>query len=328
MSRRSLLGAALVLVTLAAPPPAGASCGSDDCPLSMHSLNGASRFSFSAAYQFIDQDEVWVGSKQGTVGEPPSPEDEVRTRTSTVLLTGQMAVNSRLSLSATLPYMDRMHQHIANEQGLPPQPFEWDYSGLGDLMIMGQWRALGGQDARATSLSLQLGIKLPTGRTEVEPVDGQQPEPPARPGTGSVDGVAGFHVGRGIGAATGPGGAEGASVFLDLLGRVNGHGTDDYRVGNELQVTVGTGVPATRTLRLIGRVDARWRAKDDVGTTDALPDNTGGTFAYVTPGAELRLGSVLTAYGYVQVAAYRHVPRIEITAPYHLLTGLRWSLGI
>jgi hypothetical protein len=195
-------------------------------------------------------------------------------------------------------------------------------------MAMGQWRALGAHDAGATSLSLQLGVKLPTGRTEVDEVDGEQPEPPARPGTGSFDAVAGFQVRHGIGPSTATEAAAGASAFLNVLGRVNGRGTEDYRVGQELQVTLGAGWPATRTLQLLGQVDARRRAKDDVGSTDALRDNTGGTFAYVTPGMELRLGGSVTAYGYAQLAVYRHVPRIELVAPYHVLTGLRWSLGI
>lgn len=326
-----MLGSRTLPVVLAigllstAPSAARGSCGAEDCPLDLRGSQGR-RFSFDLNYQYIDQDHIRVGSRSGVVGELPSPEDEVETVSRTVTGLGQARVTERFGLSASLPFIDRRHRHIANEEGSPPELREWNYSGIGDATVIGQFSAAG-VDGAALKLSLQLGAKLPTGKRHVETVGGEEPEPTARPGTGSYDLLAGLHLMRRLGMPDLHGERVEAPMFLSLLGRRNSHGTDDYRIGNELQVNAGGFYPMTRVVHVLGQINARVRGKDDPGATDALRDNTGGTWIYATPGLRWVTSPTLSVYGYAQIPVYQHVNRIQLVAPYHLLIGTTFALG-
>ena len=318
----------VVLGLIGSAAVASASCGAEDCPVDMHgtrSMNG--RFALDLSYQFIDQDQVRVGSRRSSVGALPSPEDEVRTVSRILTLRAQAKLSDRIGLNLSLPIIDRMHQHVANEAGGPGQLREWNYSGAGDLTILGQLIALRSDGERPTTLSLQLGAKLPTGLRHVEPVDGEEPEPSARPGTGSLDGLAGLHVMRTVPAVSLRHEAGDAPLFVSVLARANGRGTDDYRVGDELQVSAGASYPLTSSLQLTAQLNSRFRGKDGVGRTDALRDNTGGTWVYASPGLRIRTGLRFAWYGLVQIPVVQRVNRIQIVAPYHAMVGTSFQLG-
>lgn len=318
----------LVLTLIVTASPASSSCGADDCPVDLHgarSLNG--RLTLDLSYQFIDQDQVRVGTRQSSVGALPSPEDEVRTVSRILTVRAQARLSDRLGISTSLPIVDRMHQHIANEDGSPGQLREWRYSGAGDLTVLGQLVALRTEGEWPTTLSLQLGVKLPTGLRHVGLVDGEEPEPSARPGTGSLDGLAGLHLMRAVPVVTLRHEPAEAPLFVSLLARTNGRGTDDYRIGDELQVNVGVGYPLSNSAQLTAQVNGRFRGKDGVGQTDALRDNTGGAWVYASPGLRVQTGPRFAWYGLVQIPVVDRVNRIQIVAPYHAMLGTSVRLG-
>jgi hypothetical protein len=323
---RHVFSGSLALLLLLHPTMLRASCGAEDCPLTLRGTHGAGQpFSFDLSYQYIDQDRIQIGTHSGAVGELPSPEDEVRTVSRTATALGQMRLSDRLGLTASLPMIDRSHTHIANEEGGPSVLRHWNYSGLGDLTLLGQFQVLGA--GHSTVLSVQIGARLPTGRRHVDAVDGDEPEPPARPGTGSFDGLAGFHLMRmvslrGFGQRTSE-----VPLFASVLGRVNGRGTEEYRLGNELQVNLGGSYPLTPALQILAQVNGRFRGMDDPGRTDALRDNTGGTWIYGSPGLRVQIAPAIAAYGYVQLPVYERVNRIQLVAPSHWVFGTTYSLG-
>lgn len=318
----------LALFLLVHPATLRASCGAADCPLTLRGPPGAAQpFSFDLSYQYIDQDRIRIGTRSVAVGALPSPEDEVRTIGRTVTALGQVRFSNRLGLTVSLPLIDRSHSHIAHEEGAPPALRTWDYSGLGNLTLLGQLAVLRTGSEQATTLSLQLGAKLPTGRRHVDAIDGEEPEPPARLGTGSLDGLAGLHLMRmaslrGLGSR-----ASEVPLFASVLGRVNGRGTEDYRLGNELQVNLGGSCPLTPWLQLLAQVNGRFRGKDDPGQTDALRDNTGGAWVYGSPGLRVQAGPAVAAYAYVQLPVYERVNRIQLVAPYHWIVGTTYALS-
>jgi hypothetical protein len=316
----ALLGAAV------AAAPAAASCGAEKCVLDLFGPEMSLKpYSLEISYQSVDQDDVRVGTDPGTVGEIPSTHNEIATQTQSWNVNGRARVSEWLAFSATLPFLDRMHRHEHEHHPGFYEVQEWNYSGVGDLMVTGSLTP-GGQPAPGrTSVALQLGVKAPTGKTEVEEVDGDQPEPPARPGTGSWDGVAGVQVRRPFGTRTLDGDAIPMTFSIGVLGRVNGTGTEDYRIGNEFQVNAAGGWALTTQVALLAQVNSVWRAKDDVGETDSDPDNTGGTAVYATPGMMVNVGPALAVYGYAQVRLYERVNGIQITAPFHLMIGTRYG---
>jgi hypothetical protein len=311
-------------LTLSGPRATRASCGAENCPLDLRAAHGAGPLSLALAWQYVRQDHVLVGRKAAVVGELPSPEDEVSTVSRVVSAAVHAELAKSFRLEATVPFVDRSHEHLANEEDEPPRRMAWDFSGLGDVQLMGVWRA--SPRGSRTTLSLQGGVKLPTGRRQVDAVDGEQPEPSARPGTGSWDGLAGVHVmrnaslpGRGDGQVSTP-------VFVSVLGRLNGRGTDEYRLGNELQLSAGSSYPIGGPLTLLAQVNVRLRGRDDPGSTDALAANTGGTWVFLSPGLSLAAEGGASVYGYVQLPVYQRVNRIQIVAPWMLFTGVSFPL--
>ncbi len=320
-----LLGAISALMVGMLPKHAAASCGAEECPLDGHGHPlRAGPFGFDLSVQYIDQDRVQIGTRRAAVGELSSPEDEVRTTSRIWTLNGRANLAPRLGLTIALPYVDRRHQHLHNQESRPGVLEDFRYAGLGDFSLTGQWMAVGAEREGGASAMLLLGAKLPTGRRNVEAINGDQPEPPARPGTGSVDFIVGAHFMRPV--TLGEGGAD-APLFLSAQGRLNGRGTDEYRVGNELQVSGGGTYPLGETIELLGQINMRVRGRDEVGHTDALRDNTGGTWLYASPGLRVRAGPLLGLYGYVQLPIYQRVDGIQLVSPYHLLVGTTYALG-
>jgi len=316
---------ALVLA-LGGARSAGASCGAESCPLDLRAAHSAaSVFSLDLGWQYVRQDQVRVGTRRGAVGEPPSPEDEVATGSRVTTVLARLAPSRRWSLDATLPFVDRTHRHVRNEEDAPPAPARWDFSGLGDLQLMAEWRPSGPEAPAA--IALRGGVKLPTGRRHVAAVDGDQPEPPARPGTGSWDGLAGVHVMRTVSLPALTGGRVPVPLFTSALVRVNGRGEEDYRVGNELQLGTGGSYPVAGPIQLLLQLNARFRGHDGPGRTDALGANTGGTWVFVSPGLRIAPTPRASAYAYVMLPVYQRVNRSQIVAPWLLYTGVSWSPG-
>jgi hypothetical protein len=318
---------ALIAILLAAwPATLQASCGAEDCPLTLRTSHDAGGcFSLSLSYQYIDQDRVRVGSHPGFVGELPSPEDEIRTLSRSVTALGELRLTDRLGFTLSLPMIDRSHVHTAHEPGEPPALRNWTYSGPGDVTALGRAVLLRGAGRRPLTLSVQAGAKLPTGRRDVPAIDGDQPEPPARPGTGSTDALAGLHLMRMVSLPGWSGRRSDVSFFASLLGRLNGRGTERYRVGNEIQADLGGAYPILPSLQILGQLNARVRGKDDPGLTDALRDNTGGSWLYASPGLRLQARGV-AAYAYVQLPVYERVNRIQLVAPAHWVFGTTYAL--
>ena len=323
VARAAASGLALVLA-LCGSRVAWASCGAESCPLDLRAAHtGDGPLAFGLTWQYVPQDRVRVGSRPGVVGQPPSPEDEVRTVSRVTAAVAHVQLAPRWWLEATVPFVERSHLHDRNVPGLPTQPMRWDYSGLGDAQLLADWQA--SPRGSRTTVKLQGGVKLPTGERHTGTVDGEEPEPAARPGTGSWDGLAGVHVMRSASLPLPGGGQAFTPVFLSALGRLNGRGTDEYRVGRELQLGAGSSCPLAGPVTLLAQVSVRFRGRDDPGRTDALAANTGGAAVFVSPGLSIASERGASLFGSVQLPVYQRVNRIQIVAPYMVYLGFTLS---
>jgi hypothetical protein len=308
------------------PTGAEASCGSDMCVLDLRGPEAArGRWSVELAYSFIEQDHVRIGTDPATVGEIPGEHNEIETRSDVWTTTARTIVSERLSLAASLPWVKRFHAHEEehHEGAGFYETHTWDYEGLGDVLVSSYLTPDGFLDGETWSTSLMLGIKAPTGKEEVEAVDGHQPEPMARPGTGSWDGMVGFQVRRPLITTTFSGEAIPIPLSFSVTGRVNGTGTEDYKIGNEVVGNLAGGWGLASNVVFLGQINARFRAKDE--EAGATAENTGGTAWYATPGLSVSTGPV-GVYGYWQFRLYENVNGIQITAPSHLMFGVNYSL--
>lgn len=308
--RAALLAAAVGLL----PAAAFASCGSDHCPIDLGLLWERSLLTFDISQQYLDQNQARVGTQDAPVGAIPAEENEVRTlnRTTTARISYQPTAG--WSFMASLPYVSRYHEHIHDEAGTPVTQ-RWSFTGVGDLEAVATRTFVGVHHVTA-------GFKAPTGARHVEEFDGDEPEPPVRPGNGAWAAIAGAGSQWSITTKM-PGGQSGTvPVRLSILGRANGRGTERYRVGSELQTNLGLSYPVTRSIEAMLSGDFRVRAKDDPGATDAEAGHTGGTWAFVSPGLRVNVAGKTAFYGIVQLPVYQRVNGINLVSDFNLYLGV------
>jgi hypothetical protein len=299
-----------------------ASCGCDFCPVDKEPPRHEAKLSFDLTQQYIDQDQPRFGTDDVAVGQVPSHHDEVRTvnRATTASLTVRPA--DAWAFSASLPYVSRYHEHIHDHLG-NAEVLRWRYSGPGDLELLATRYLVAG--AGGARYFLRAGVKAPTGDTTVEEVDGTQPEPTSRPGTGSWDLLAGLGAEWRVGA---PGAGDGKTMPLrvSLAGRLPGRGTEDYRGGSELLAHAGAEYPVAGPAAALLQTNLRVRAKDDVGTTDEEAGDTGGTSLYLSPGARVTIAPRTSIYGLFQVPVLQRVNGIQLVAKSNLYVGISRGL--
>ncbi|HEY7728871.1 MAG TPA: hypothetical protein VID50_10510 [Candidatus Eisenbacteria bacterium] len=316
---RGLRLLSLLAIALAARV-AHASCGCEFCPIDQGSQWHEATFTFDLTQQYIDQDQPRVGTEDVGVGAIASHHDEVRMVNRATTASVGYHPGDAWAVSASLPYVSRTHEHIDNESGTP-EYMRWSYSGLGDLEVLATHYILPARGG--ARYFARLGAKAPTGRRNVEEVNGEQPEPVSRPGTGSWDLLGGlgaeWHV-------TAPGGERRVPVRLNLSGRLNGKGTDDYRAGSEFQAHLGTEYAVAGPVAALLQTNLRVRGKDDIGSTDEDSGNTGGTSWYLSPGARLAIASQTSVYGLYQIPLYQRVNGIQLTAAANLYVGISRGL--
>src|SRR6185436_5793963 len=170
---RSLFAALSVMALLA--PAARATCGAEGCPFVRDAFGATrGRYSFDLRFQGVTQDELWNGTSSTSLADiladvDPREHSEVElfTKTETWTAEGHAMLMPSLRLIAALPYIHREHQHmLAHTRTYNPAFVNtWDFEGLGDMVVLAQYRAF--TRAGGPSLELQGGVKLPTGRTHV-----------------------------------------------------------------------------------------------------------------------------------------------------------------
>ena len=204
--------------------------------------------------------------------------------------------------------------------------------GIGDASLLGSWKAWGRGDASTPlTVSLQGGVKLPTGRRHVTPIDGDEPEPHARLGTGSYDALMGASVTHYHPVRTLAGSPGTMPIFVSTAVTLTGRGTEDYRVGSMLDASAGVTYPLADRLQFLTQVNLRARARDDAPAEDPAAhsnhvENTGGTAIYADPGLRFQAGPLVSVSGYVQLPIYQKVNGIQLVAPYHLWLGATYRL--
>lgn len=321
------IGALFVFLCLAVSP-LHASCGSTSCPIDLHSLqaNDTRGFSLDLSFQYIDQNQPRIGTHRATIGAIPSDHDEVRTLNRLAALQLGYGVSDSLQLMVIAPYVSRMHEHI---DGATHSLDQWRFGAVGDVVVQGRYRLFDSASPPHPSLWLSTAVKLPTGKRDEISSTGEAGEVTITPGTGSTDVIVGLTYQSGFLRETKLIGPLGRTTlipyFIGMTLRENGRGTHHYRRGRELQLNAGTEYPSRANLHLLGQINARSSAKDNVGTTGENRELTGGQYVFASPGLRFILGRGTSLYGVVQVPVYQHVNGIQLTARANYLIGVHRS---
>lgn len=317
MLRRTLF--ALLSILLVAPV-LHASCGAASCPIELHP-GSDSGLTFDLSFQYIDQRHL----RQSTPFDGEEEHRELRTINRLTALQVNAPVSSRFQLGVTVPFVDRWHEHIELHSNALER---WSFHSIGDIAVQMRAKIVDFATRSPQSLWLTAALKLPTGdKSEPALGGGEDAEVMIVPGSGSYDAVVGLAFNGAVVRNTVLEGPFGRSTsipyFVTAAYRRNGRGTDDYRIGNELQMSAGTEYPVTSRVDLLAQVNGRLRSKDAPGTTGENPALTGGRYLYASPGLRVEIGRNASAYAYVQLPVYQHVNGIQLTSRANYLAGVR-----
>ncbi len=157
------------LAATALPHCAAASCGSAACLVNtqwqIHGIpTEAGGTLFQLQYDYIRQDQLYAGSHKTSVAPEGADALEQKTVSQTVIASLDYTFDQRWGMTATLPVVKRVHDHLADPYD-DPTPESWDFTRLGDARIVGRYRfiASDGYDVGA-----QFGVVLPTGPHNVD----------------------------------------------------------------------------------------------------------------------------------------------------------------
>lgn len=315
MSTRSI-PAALAALGLAAALPAAA-CSSCGCSLnsdwSSQGYAAGKGLRFDLRFDEFDQSELHSGVDRVARNELELPnEREVQryTLNHNTQAALDWAPSRRWGVNVALPWFDRDHATYVEDTDALSYSHS---SGVGDLRVVGRFQ---GFDDDA-SVGVTFGLKLPTGRTDVEfaagPAAGERLDRGLQPGTGTVDAL--------IGAYRFGNFAQDWSWFAQGQLQLPLDSHDGFKPGSGLNVNAGV-----RYLALGGftpQLQLNLRAERRESGAAADVDNSGATLLHVAPGASYRFDRHVEAYGFVQLPVYQHVDGLQLEPRVLYSIGLR-----
>lgn len=298
-----------------------ASCGTASCPLNTHRSLKKGGLEVTLNREYINQNQIFVGSEKSFVGAIPEHHDEIQTINEKTTLKFSYGLSDALGLNVELPFIHREHSHIHNHMGTPIYE-SWNFSGFGDMLATGQYSFSFGPSEKAAELSFLAGAKLATGVTDAKNAEGDQAEITIQPGTGSTDWIFGLNFRKplfSVGSAAG----DMRSLLPVIIGfsyQLNGEGREDFRFGDVFLAHLGTEYQILPRATLLFQGNLRHqRFGEEDGSRD---DNTGGTWAYASPGLGVQFSDAFSGYTYLQVPVYINVHGIQQVAK------LNWQMGL
>lgn len=190
-----------VTLLLFQPEAGRASCGALTCPIGRFDEQAIppGTVVLDYSYQYVDQSEARIGTDKASIGQIRGHHDEVFTVSRIHTLSLETPLLSRLRLYLSIPFVSREHQHIHNHRGRALLE-SWNLSGIGDLTMLTRWMVLKSNSESHPMVFLNLGGKLPTGKSNGRGTIQQDTfllasdvaEPGIQPGTGAYDFLSGI----------------------------------------------------------------------------------------------------------------------------------------
>lgn len=347
MKNKTLAIGALVLGALIALPHClFASCGQAFCPIEtggslVEEPLSRGQLYINLMYEFIDQDQPYIHTNKAQVGELPRDHDEQFTHNQSIKLQLDYGLTPRLTLGVLLPFLDRLHQHIGHEEeeviggGVGQTETvnvteRWRYQAFGDMQISTRYLLLQQTTLYSPAVSLILGVKLATGRTNVKNDSGEAAELSLQPGQGAWEGIVGLSYSQNVAVSTLRRETALASFFVTTLGRFPvAVGKFGYEPGGQMLLNVGVSYPLFRKFQLLGQANFSYRDRDTIGQAPGLDSSDSGREEiFLSPGVRYNLTDNLALYTIVPVTAYRRVNGIQLTSNWSITSGLYYRFNL
>jgi hypothetical protein len=255
-------------------------------------------------------------------------------------------VTEDFTISLRLPFVRRTgiregaHEHGAGGVAMNTVERRGEASGVGDLLLLGQWRFLK-EPVVAPEAALLAGVKLPSGQTDIRDRSGRRFETEFQPGSGSTDPLIGLALTRQFGPWSLDGnilhqfataGAQRTNlgdrfVYNAALSyRLFGHSEAGHvHVHDDGHVHVHEPEqPASPTFTLDGilEMNGRWEGQEQIaGVRDP---NTGGNVVYLSPGLRASYGN-MSGFVSVGVPIVNDPNGLQSKPAYQVASGIALS---
>ena len=297
-------------------PTLALACSTCGCTLNSdwasQGFNGSAGLSVDLRQDFFDQNDLRTGTgrvDRGAIVLPADREIQQKTINRNTTLTLDYGVDGDWGVTAQVPYLDRFHTTIVEgDTGVSPSRS----SSLGDVRLLGRYQGF----ATDRNWGLQLGVKLPTGRTDVNffggPQAGETLDRGLQSGTGSTDLLLGLYR---FGTV-----AKSFDYFTEAMLQVPVAARDGFRPGAAANVTAGIRYVSDGKLVPQLQINARTERKES-GVNADVP-NSGATLVYLSPGITATLTDEIKAYVFVQAPIYQRVTGYQLEPKYSVSIGL------
>ncbi|MDP9043907.1 MAG: hypothetical protein M3O01_03785 [Pseudomonadota bacterium] len=300
-------------------PVVASACSSCGCTLNSdwasQGLTTAQGVSVDLRADVFTQNDLRSGTgrvDRGSITFPTDREIQQKTVNRNATLSVDYGIDADWGVTVVLPVLGRYHTTVA---GGDTDRSESRSSGIGDTRVVGRYQGFSPEH----DWGMLLGLKLPTGSTDVNFRGGPQSGAPLdrglQPGTGSTDLLFGAYT-------FGPVNQQ-FDYFAQALFQLPMTSKDNFKPGAGLNLTAGvryaTEGPVVPHLQFNIRTERR-----ETGANADAP-NSGATLAYLSPGATWTAAENLKVYGFVQVPVYQRVTGYQLEPKYSVSIGFRYS---
>lgn len=320
MHRRILISISAAFFQLALAAPSQASCGAAFCSVNtsweMQGVWHEPGVRLDLRHEYVKQNHLHSGSGKTSAAGVPDTHDEVSTTNRNWMLGFDYAVDSTWGVLLQLPVVGRRHSHIHNDPVNGPESEQWDFSGIGDMRVLGryQFTPAAGSDA---SGGIQFGIKLPSGAIDKTNDAGLRAERSLQPGSGSTDVLAGGYYNHAF--------AESAlSGFIQGLWQHPVATRDGFKPGDQLTFDAGLRYRATRRLSAMLQLNVQFKGRDN--GVNAEPADSGGHSVSVSPGLSYAVTRDTQFYGFIQLPVYQYVNGVQLAPDWSAVLGVSHRL--
>jgi hypothetical protein len=308
-----LRSAAMALpLVIAIAPQALASCGSAFCVINTnwdtHGAWSQPGFRLDLRYETITQNRLQEGRRRLAIGEIPRDHDEVESVNRNWLASADYTFNADWGVNVSLPLVKRAHLHIENDDAAGTQtPESWKFSKLGDARVLARYRlgTFESADHKLGTAGLNFGLKLPTGRFDVQNADGERAERPLQPGSGTTDGLLGAYYAQVLPLRD-------LSWFAQGLLQVPLNARESFKPGRRLALDAGLQYDVSELVSLILQVNALYKARDS--GINAEPADSGGRSIHLSPGVSIAASKDVRIYGFLQAPLFQYVNGVQLVA--------------
>lgn len=308
-----------VVALIAAQPVVVQACSSCGCTLNAdwasQGFTTKSGWSVDLRHDYFNQDELRTGTGRfdaSGVAYPAEQEIQGKTVNRNTTLTVDYGISADWGVSLQLPYINRYHETVAEGD---TEVSTSRSNSIGDVRVLGRYQGFSSE----RNWGVQFGLKLPTGRTDVNFNGGPRVDEALdrglQPGTGSTDLLLGIYRFGPIN--------QNFDYFGQALLQIPVTAKDEFKPGLGANLSAGvryvTGGMVVPQLQVNARIERRESGDN------ADVDNSGATLVYLSPGATVNLSKQFKLYGFVQVPLYQRVNGLQIEPRSSLSIGLHYN---